>query len=687
MISIKNNRQLLNKGVFILQRYSLLLKRGAAVLVLLAMVCSLFVAGTRIKTEQEYKTVNIMVNEADVRALANGNNLSNEEMLMMLKEQGVSQLLFKESSLGSLEMAGDVLIVKGAAIDTVTMRDQLPAELPRHPGNYYVIVLNNAWKEQVLKEVTAKVAGAKAYDGTIGVVTIPSSVDANGLEQSAARQSIEKIGVGFDKAWAQQVANSNMAIVAQVSSWKKPTDDALRLLAEDIKSLPNLALLMFNDKELPGYPKKIEDFYQLLIDEKGKPIAPIGQIEFSNQKGFNSLALLMNKDVVRLHTISNQEMSKFEGETQAQLASGMVEAIDRWDLAARERNMRALLVRFFDIDAPGSSLQTNLTYLSHIKDNLKQAGFTIGGDYQQMDSLQVNNFVREVIGIGICAGIMLLLLELGLPLLAAVGFVGSALCWLVLYQFAPTSAQQIMALLSVMVFPIYSCLHFLPKRALSLPQALAKLLQLCAVSAIGALLMVGVLSDKLFMLKMSQFIGIKLAHVVPILVVPFVLYIVRDKKPLTLCRALINKALDYKWAILFAILAVALFIYVARTGNSSAKLSDGEQGMRQFLTDYLGVRPRSKEFLIGYPLSVLYLMYAPRHKSLWVLTIPLVIGQVSLVNTYAHIHTPLLISLQRSFNGLLLGIIVAVILVAVVALAKKFVRWCVMKLETIESTR
>lgn len=670
-----------------MQRYSLILKRVAAVLVLVAMVCSLFVAGGRIKAEQDYKTVNMMVNEADVRALANGNSLSNEEMLMMLKEEGVSQLLFKESSLGSLEMAGDVLIVKGAAVDAVEMHEQLPADLPRHPGNYYVIILNNAWKTQLFKEVSMKVPGAKTYDGTIGVVTIPSSVDANGLEQTTARQAVEKIGVGFDRKWAKEVADADMGIVAQVSSWKKPTDAALRLLAEDIKAMPKLDMLMFNDKELPGYPKKIETLYQLLVDDKGNPIAPIGQIEFNDQKGFNKLALLMNKDVVRLHTISNQEMSKFEGESQEQLAKGMVEAIDRWDLAARERNMRALLVRFFDIDAPGSSLQTNLTYLSRIEDDLKEAGFTIGGDYQQMDSLQVHDAARQAIGLGICAGLMLLLLELGLVRLAVVGFMVSSVCWLVLYRISPTFAQQMMALLSVMVFPIVSCLHFLPNRPLSLPQAMAKLLQLCAVSAIGALLMVGILSEKLFMLKMSQFVGIKLAHVVPLIVVPFVLYIVRDKKPLTLCRSLVNKALDYKWAILFAILTGALAIYVIRTGNSGTELSGSEQAMRQFLTDYLGVRPRSKEFLIGYPLSILYLMYGPKHKSLWMLTIPLVIGQVSLVNTYAHIHTPLLISLQRSFNGLVLGIVFAVLFVAVVTVAKKCVNRCIKKLESIENTR
>lgn len=85
-------------------------------------------------------------------------------------------------------------------------------------------------------------------------------------------------------------------------------------------------------------------------DGDGNTLVKIGSIEFSDQKGLNQLGVLLNKDVIRLHTISNGEMSKFEPDS----------ALDRWMLAARERNMRSLLVRFFDITSPGTALETNL---------------------------------------------------------------------------------------------------------------------------------------------------------------------------------------------------------------------------------------------------------------------------------------------------------------------------------------
>ena len=494
--------------------------------------------------------------------------------------------------------------------------------------------------------------------------------------------------MGFDQEWLDTVANAGFGIIAQVSSWEDPTDASLELLAEDIKSIPNLQMLMFNDKYIPGYPEEedIETFYQLLLDEDENFIAPLGQIEFNDQQGFNTLAKLADKDVVRLHTISNEEMSTFEGDSGEEMEAGIVEALDRWDLAARERNMRALLVRFFSIDNPGAYFDTNMAYLNAINTDLQDKGFNVGGEVQEMPALDIPAAVRLVIGLGICAGFMLMLMEIGFRRIALAGFVLSLVGWLGMYVLNQTLAMQLMALASVIEFPILSCLLFLPpKKDLSLPKAIGQMLLLCLVSWIGAVLMVGMLSDKAFMLKLSSFVGVKIAHVIPIVVVPFVLYIVRDKKPLTLCKNLLNKALDYKWAVVFAVVAMALFIYVSRTGNEGGQISGLEAAMRQFLNDTMGVRPRSKEFLIGYPATILYLMYAAKRPVLWVLTIPLVIGQVSLVNTYAHIHTPLLIALQRSLNGLILGIVVAVIAVLLVKLGIRIFRWATDKLAEYEA--
>ena len=664
------------KEVFILrERYRDLMKKAGAVLVLIAISCSMIMGYVRIDTEQSYKNVNLIVNEADARALANGNKMTDEAMLDLLKSHGVSQILFKEMSLGTLETQGDVIIAKASDIDNLLVSDQLPDNLPRSAGNFYVVILDDKWRDQVVRETTAKIPEAVVYQGEKTVITLPSSVDATAQEEALAKTVVTSIGVGFDWDWIQTAADHGFDLVAQMRSWDRPTEASLRLMADDVKRVPNLALIMFNDAALPGVPESVDTLYELLKEDNNSLIAPLGQIEFSNQKGFNELALKGEKDVVRLHTISNGEMSNFEGSSEEDIKSGITAALDRWSLAARERNMRALLVRFFDIDRPGVSLETNMTYLDRLTSALTGEGFQLGAPYQSLAFPQVASPVRLLAGVGVCAGLMLLLLQLGLPRLAACSFVLSLIGWVGLYALRPTLAEQIMALVGVITFPTLSCLHFLPVKRLNLRQSVVMLLKLCAVSFIGAVLMVGIMSDTVFMLKLSSFVGVKLAHVVPILVVPLMLYVVWTDRPMETVRTLLKKAVDYKWVLLLGVLAIALFIYVTRTGNSGAQLTTGEAGMRQLLNDVMGVRPRSKEFLIGYPMTILYLMYGHNRPSLWLLTIPLVIGQVSLVNTYAHIHTPLLISLHRSLNGLILGLIVSLIAVLLVWLALRLAKY------------
>ena len=107
-----------------------------------------------------------------------------------------------------------------------------------------------------------------------------------------------------------------------------------------------------------------------------------------------------------------------------------------------------------------------------------------------------------------------------------------------------------------------------------------------------------------------------------------------------------------------------------RTGNESAAVSAWELALRARLDDLLAVRPRTKEFLIGHPLMLLLLFLGYRDKYLPILAIG-IIGQVSLVNTFAHIHTPLVISLVRTFNGLWLGIILGLLLIGLVKIGKR----------------
>ena len=636
------------------------MKQAGWLLVAVAVLCSLTLWGQRMQSEADYRNVQMVVNYSDVVALANGNDMSQEELAQELQQRGVSAILHKEWILGDLANNGQVSMQYGGNIKNANFYGQISKDVPVNDATLYVAILDSTVAEQVQKHTLLKIAGAEYYPGQVPVVTVPVMVPNGNVELSTQMTKVADIGVGFNQAGIARMAAAGFATVPQLRSWDNPSDDALRAVTDEVKAMPNLAYLLFNDKELPGYPDSVRTLADLLKDNEGNPLVTIGSIEFSDQKGLNQLGVLLNKDVIRLHTISNGEMSKFEPDT----------ALDRWMLAARERNMRSLLVRFFDITTPGTALQENLDYLESIQTGLLESGFHLDQPYEKPGSIDARNIILYLIGMGVAAGVMLVLLEMGLPKLGVLALVGGTVIWIGLLHISPVLAKKMMALLSVITFPTLSCLLVMKPEKRSVGKSVLALLAMCALSYIGAVLMVGLLADVLFMLKLDGFMGVKIAHIIPIVAVPFILYIWKAEKPIATVKQLLDKALDYKWALLGAVVAVAGFIYISRTGNTTAELSTGEAAMRNFLNDVMGVRPRSKEFLIGYPLTLL-LFWLGASKRNWILTIPAVIGQVSLVNTYAHIHTALLMSLQRSFNGLVLGIVLGVLLLLAVQLLLK----------------
>jgi hypothetical protein len=113
---------------------------------------------------------------------------------------------------------------------------------------------------------------------------------------------------------------------------------------------------------------------------------------------------------------------------------------------------------------------------------------------------------------------------------------------------------------------------------------------------------------------------------------------------------------------------VAGAVVLLRSGNEPGfGLSGAELRFRETLERALGARPRQKEFLVGHPLLLLsfFLLVRGRSRGMWAALAAATLGQASMVNTFCHIHTPLTMSLLRTFNGLWAGALVGLIAIAV----------------------
>lgn len=174
----------------------------------------------------------------------------------------------------------------------------------------------------------------------------------------------------------------------------------------------------------------------------------------------------------------------------------------------------------------------------------------------------------------------------------------------------------------------------------------------------GGFLIAAFLYDLAFMQRIILPLSIKLSIAIPLLVSVFVLYRIDELK------AFLKARIEVKHILLaFAGLLILILMFL-RSGNYHA-VYPFESKARLLLENLLIVRPRTKEFLFGQPLLFAGFYFKKRYLILLGM-----IGQVSLINTFLHAHTPVLTSLIRVFHGAWIGLFAGFILIAMIELVK-----------------
>jgi hypothetical protein len=205
------------------------------------------------------------------------------------------------------------------------------------------------------------------------------------------------------------------------------------------------------------------------------------------------------------------------------------------------------------------------------------------------------------------------------------------------------------------------------------------LVRTSVLTLIGIFYVVGLLSGVTYYLVLEQFRGVQLLHVLPIVLVgAYVLFFdgasgMNDI--LSRVRNILFANVRVFWVLLAGIGLAAMWYYLTRTGNEG-QASQLEKSFRALLEQTLGVRPRSKEFLFAHPLFIIAAYWAVKSRAAVYLFVAGVMGQLSMVDTFAHLHTPLYISFIRIGYGVLFGMAIGLVGVAVLRLvAKGWRKW------------
>ena len=406
-------------------------------------------------------------------------------------------------------------------------------------------------------------------------------------------------------------------------------------LPEELPPGP-LSLVIFEGMEMGGYPEGLPAMAAAMEDRD----AYLGLIEFAPQKGDRALAKLLDHKCIRVHSITPQEMSRY----------GPEEAVARYVRAVRERGVRALYLRPFLDDAAGDLLELNVKYVAGLKAALEAEGYRLG----RAVPLAVSSpgpSALFLMGLAVAAGGILLLSfwPRWAPILAALGLLGALGLYLKGYTIL---ARQSLALAAAVVFPALGVQRALSRSEES-PSFIPNFLIAVGVSLAGGLMVAALLTEVRFALKTEQFLGVKLAHVLPLLFVG--VYLWRRKKGDLM--ALWRSPLEIRHGFYAAGLILVALVYVGRTGNYFLPVLTWEARMRELLEGLVWARPRTKEFLLGHPAMLIALWLEGRgRRAPWWLILLGSIGCISLVNTFAHAHSPLVLSLARTGIGMVFGL-------------------------------
>ena len=375
-----------------------------------------------------------------------------------------------------------------------------------------------------------------------------------------------------------------------------------------------------------------------------------------------------------------------------------------------DRNIRFITVSQIHLSYTSYEKCTEYT-LKAVKEYIKkitELGYTVNGEVPVLDydtDLRIPNAVAS--------GIMVLMIYLMLTsvfniklkllfpatLVLTVLALGAGFVMPEGLQWAFPTAWAVLAPCFALTVLLSFIKNYKDKLA-TIPLIISSVLLLSVLMSILGIVQSSLLSGINYYVNNSIFRGIKLSLFLPLVyaLAIYILFFVKiDIKKITSYVAKF-KITDIKFT--YIITAVVLLfigysvisVYIRRSGNVNS-ISKLEAAMRNFITDVFEARPRTKEFLIGYPCLTLFIYYLKKTNIKLIqacLFCGAAITAASISNTFCHVFTTVEIIYGRVMNGVILGVICSVAayvvnLILVKIVSKLFTKYALPWIKTKES--
>ncbi len=653
--------------------------------IIIGLIAAVTVNFQRHNIETANNTVDMAMDYEDVLKLAQLEGLPVEDVLKQVKDAGITSLAVYETTFTKLNKNGKAVAIAGSSLienyHNGTMTDPAWREFiakNNDTGNKVYIVGHDA---QTYKEVKEDLFRRLGTD-RVTVVNIGSE---EVLEVKANYDEFLKMNIGMPTDEMKAVNAAGFYVLARPSNYDDVTKDDIDAVFDRMKDI-KVSEIVFSGKEALGGHSDTKEAVNYTAQKMQVRDITLGMIEavtqlqFYPQDGALDIGKDLKYDIARLYSIPKDEQPKLSIAT----------AVERWANTDQERNIRIDLLRIYEKPVDDMSLmETNIKYISDTKDLLEHKGFSIG-PASHFEPYFGSKIMQVIMLLGVCAAgvfyISLVVPELSTKKL----YILFGVCFLICaVPFAIGGGSKIRvagALAAANVFPAIAMitqLDIIRKNCLIgklkfLPLVLKSVKAIvCAsiISLMGAMFLSGILSDVEYFLEINIFRGIKLTFVLPIILVAIAFmrrFDIFGDSLLTppafteQAKRILNMTVSVKALVGFLIALVAAVIFVGRSGHTEGIPVPGiELKLRAFLEQAFYARPRSKELFIGHPAFILMIMAWYRKwpaAIFFILTMIATIGQGSMVETFAHMRTPVFMSLMRGIDGAIWGCILGIVI-------------------------
>ncbi len=618
-------------------------------LIAIGVLAALFGVKSRFSVESHNQRTEIVIDYSDALDLALAARQPLDSVLAQLRKAGVTTLALWEDPLDSMRTEGAMNVHAVSPTDTqLTFSASFPGQ-----------------QERVVAALKNK-------------TSVTFTVTGNLLDVRAPYNQIQDVGIGLEQGQIQTAVNDGFLISPRVYNYSGVTPQSIQWMLDQVKTgcQGRANVVIFNGADVLGNRGLIDATATSLRNDG----LLYGSLELGKQIGDQDLSRIGDDLTVRVHSIGGNEMPTMDEPT----------AVARFALAARERNIRSCYVRLFQNGLEGQPdvLQANVQYITDIVQGLHDGGIKIGAAHPFSPDPRPKRILLALMGIGIAAGGVLLLRQFipmfGMTFWTVLG-VSLVIGLFLATRETTMMGRLIVALVAAMSFPTLGFLLNRPPRNApvetspfrALEMAFRKYELITLWTIIGVILLVGVLSDLLMILKVFEFVGIRVAIIAPLLLVLLhhglgldeldedATWAERKAMVSSRFRAVASSPV-LMGQLFFGLVGLALVgLLVLRSGNDPGiGVSSSERSFRAILNKVLYVRPRTKEFLFGHPLFVmgLALYYSGNRKWYLLFACAGAVAQASLLDTFCHLHTPLLISFLRATDGWILGLVLGVVL-------------------------